>query len=291
MGVVPAVAAGVEEVFVASPPGPSGAPPSEVLAACAIGGATRLFALGGAGAVAALAYGTESVPRVEVVVGPGNRWVTEAKRQVAGEVRVDAPAGPSEVLVVAEEGSVSADRVAAELVAQAEHDPDAAVAAVCLSGAFLSEVRARLEARVEAAPRREIVADALAERGALLEARSLGEALDFADRYAPEHLALYVAEPRAAMEGVRTAGTVFLGSASSVAHGDYLTGANHVLPTGGLGRTFSGLSTEHFLRSYTWQELTPDAAATLAGPIAALAGAEGLPGHAEAARLRGGGGR
>ncbi len=285
MGVVPARAAGVDEVVVCSPPGPSGEPPDEVLAAAAVGGATRLFALGGAGAIAALAFGTESVPAVDAVVGPGNRWVTEAKRQVAGDVRIDGPAGPSEVLVVAEEGADS-DRIAAELVAQAEHDPDAAVGLVSPSTTLLDAVRRALESRVADAPRREIVVEALEGRGALLEAADLAEALDFAERYAAEHLALYTRSPRRDMERVRTAGTVFLGDDASVAFGDYMSGANHVLPTGGLARSFSGLSTDHFLRHFTWQEIDADGAGRMAGPVATLARAEALPAHAEAAELR-----
>jgi len=286
MGVIPARAAGVGEIAVCSPPGPDGEPPREVLAACALAGAHRLFAVGGAGAVAALAYGTGTVPRADVVVGPGNRWVTEAKRQVAGDVRIDAPAGPSEVLVVAEEGVADPRLVAAELVAQAEHDPDAAVAAVSPSRRLLGAIRETLVRQGSETPRRDVVRRALERRGALLEARDLDEALGFADRYAPEHLALHTADPAAGLARVRSAGTVFLGPASSVAYGDYLTGANHVLPTGGLARLYSGLSTDHFLRTFTWQALTPDAARRLAGPVRRLAEAEKLPAHGEAVRLR-----
>ncbi len=285
MGVLPARAAGVAEVVVCSPPGPDGLPPPAVRAAAAVAGADRLFGLGGAGAVAALALGTESVPRVDAVVGPGNRYVTEAKRQLAGEVVTDGPAGPSEVLVVA---GPEADprRCALELLAQAEHDPEAAVALVSSSERLLAGVRRCLAGEVERSPRRAIVEAALAARGALLRSRNLREALDFARAYAPEHLALYTSDPRRDVEAVPTAGTVFLGEASAVAFGDYLTGANHVLPTGGLARAFSGLSTLSFLRSYTVQELTSGAAAALAPAVERLARAEGLPGHGEAARAR-----
>ncbi len=285
MGVVPARTAGVKEIAVCSPPGPDGEPPAEVLAACAVAGATRLFAVGGAGAVAALAYGTETIPQVQAVVGPGNRWVTEGKRQVAGTVRVDAPAGPSEVLVVAGTGA-DPRRVAAELVAQAEHDPEAAVAAVAWDRELLDRIRAVLAEEVESTPRRETVEEAIGSRGALLLARDREEALDFARRYAPEHLALYTSAPRADLEAVPTAGTAFLGEASSVAYGDYLTGANHVLPTAGAGRAFSGLSVLDFLRFYTWQELDEDGAAAMTDDVVRLAEAEGLPAHGRAARLR-----
>lgn len=286
MGVVPARAAGVQEIVACSPPGPDGLPPEPVLAACAVAGADRLFALGGAGAIGAMAFGTESVPRVDVIVGPGNRWVTEAKRQIAGDVPIDGPAGPSEVLVVAEEGSADPVWIAGELVAQAEHDPDAAVAFVTPSEELLDDVRRALAREVESAPRKEVVRDALRANGALLLASSLAEALDFAEDYAPEHLALYTKDPRRDLSRLRNAGTVFLGPSASVAFGDYLTGANHVLPTGGRARSFSGLSTEHFLRSFTWQEIDADGARALSSPVRRLAQAEGLPSHARAAELR-----
>jgi histidinol dehydrogenase len=287
MGVVPARTAGVREIVVCSPPGPDGAPPPEVLAACALGGATRLFAVGGAGAVAALSWGTASVPRVEAVVGPGNRWVTEAKRQVAGHIRIDSPAGPSEVLVVAGPGA-DPDRVAGELVAQAEHDPDAAVAAVTWDPELKDRIRHALARQVAATPRRQVVEEALAAGGALLLAANRAEALAFAEGYAAEHLALFTDDPRGDLATQTTAGTVFLGESSTVAFGDYLTGANHVLPTGGRARAFSGLSTLDFMRFFTWQELTPEGAAGLAVDTIRLAEAEGLPGHAMAARARGG---
>ena len=286
MGVIPARVAGVPRIVVCSPPGPSGEPPAEVLAACAIGGATQLLAIGGAGAVAALAYGTESVLSVEGIVGPGNQWVTEAKRQVAGELRIDSPAGPSEVLVVA---GPDADpvRVAQELVAQAEHDPEAAVAAVTWDPDVLSAIGAALAREVATTPRREIVETALASRGALLLATDRAEALAFAEEYAAEHLVLFTDDPRRDLGTQTTAGTVFLGEPSSVAFGDYMTGANHVLPTAGRSRSFSGLSVLHFLRFYTWQEISPEAAAAMAEGTGLLAEAEGLPAHAVAARARG----
>jgi len=288
MGVVPARAAGVTEIVVCSPPGPSGEPPAEVLAACAIGGATRLFALGGAGAIGAMAYGTASVPQVDAIVGPGNQWVTEAKRQVAGELRIDSPAGPSEVLIVADE-TANPQRIAAELLAQAEHDPEASVAVVTWSEPLLARVRQALESQVATAPRREIIEQALATRGALLLSSGRREALAFAERYAAEHLALFTTDPRGDLESQSTAGTVFLGDASSVAFGDYLTGANHVLPTTGRARAFSGLSVLEFLRFFTWQELTPEGAQSMAQDVVRLATSEGLPAHAAAAELRGGG--
>lgn len=287
MGVVPAVAAGVAEIVVCSPPGPDGRPSREVMAAAEIAGATRLFAVGGAGAVAAMAYGTGSIPRCAAVVGPGNKWVLEAKRQVAGEVVIDSPAGPSEVLVLADD-SADPVRVAAELIAQAEHDPEAAVALVSTSTALLEAAEAEVARQLPTAPRRKIVEEALRTRGGILLAESRADALEFTDAYAAEHLAIYTEDPRADLGGIRTAGTAFLGSASAVAFGDYITGANHVLPTAGTSRSFSGLSTLHYLRSYTWQELTEEGAASLADDTRRLAEAEGLPGHGAAAALRAG---
>jgi histidinol dehydrogenase len=285
MGVVPAHVAGVGEIIVCSPPGPDGLPPGAVLAACALAGASRVFALGGAGAIAALALGTRSVPRVDKVVGPGNAYVTEAKRQLNGVVAIDSPAGPSEVLIIGD-GSARPDLVAAELLAQAEHDPDAAAVLISTSEVECDVVATEVRRLLDAQPRADIIRRALAERGALLQADSLEEAIAFAIEYAPEHLAVMTREPRRLLPSLRSAGTIFLGAPSSVAFGDYLTGANHVLPTGGLARAWSGLSTLDFLRWTTYQELTPAAAATLAEPTGVLADAEGLPAHALAARLR-----
>jgi histidinol dehydrogenase len=285
MGVIPARVAGVGEVVVCSPPGADGRPPALVLAACALAGADRLFALGGAGAVAALAYGTQSVPRVNRIVGPGNAYVAEAKRQLTGVVAIDCPAGPSEILIVADR-SADVDVIAAELIAQAEHDPDAAAVLVTTAGEHVQAVVAACARVLADQPRRDIVQAAFASSGALLVADSLDDALAFATRYAPEHLLLLVQDPRAALERVRSAGTVFLGRASSVAFGDYMTGANHVLPTGGMARAYGGLSTLDFVRFSTWQEVSDDAAAAMSAATALLADAEGLPGHAAAARLR-----
>jgi histidinol dehydrogenase len=285
MGVVPAVAAGVGEIVVCSPPGPGGLPSREVLAAAEIAGATRLYAVGGAGAVAAMAYGAGSIPRCAAVVGPGNKWVLEAKRQVAGEVVIDSPAGPSEVLVLADDSAEPA-RVAAELVAQAEHDPEAAVALVSTSPDLLAAAEAALARQLADAPRRDVIEEALRTRGGLLLADTPGEAVRFADAYAAEHLAIYTEDPRRDLADIRTAGTAFLGAASAVAFGDYITGANHVLPTAGTSRSFSGLSTLHYLRSYTWQDLSEEGAAALAADTERLALAEGLPGHAAAAAMR-----
>jgi histidinol dehydrogenase len=285
MGVVPARAAGVREVVVCSPPGPDGRPPAEVLAACRVAGADRLFALGGAGAVAALAFGTETVPRVDAIVGPGNRWVTEAKAQVAGDVVIDSPAGPSEVLVLADDGA-DPWLVATEMLAQAEHDPDAACVLVTTSARVARETEDALVRQLEEAPRAEICRQALASAGAILTVATLDEGVDFTVRYAPEHLSVMTADASAVARRIPTAGTTFVGSWASVAYGDYMSGGNHVLPTSGRARSFSGLSTQHFLRAFTIQEIDRAGAEALAEDVALLAEAEGLPAHAAAARAR-----
>ncbi|MCA2977277.1 MAG: histidinol dehydrogenase, partial [Myxococcaceae bacterium] len=282
MGVVPARAAGVKDVVVCSPPGPSGLPSDVVLAAAALSGATRVFAIGGAGAIGAMAYGTATVPRVDRIVGPGNAWVAEAKRQVAGDVGIDSPAGPSEILVVAD-GQAAPDAVARELLAQAEHDVDACVVALCLGEALAAQVTAALEAALPGQPRRATIETALRTRGAVLTLQALDEAWPFVEAFAAEHLQLNLADAEACLPKVRNAGTIFVGATTSVAFGDYLTGANHVLPTAGAGRRFSGLSVLDFVRWQTWQRVTPAAAAAMSQDVVALATSEGLPAHAAAA--------
>lgn len=282
MGAVPARVAGVAELVLCSPPDPEGDPSEVVLAAAALAGVDRVFALGGAGAIAAMAYGTASVPRVDRIVGPGNAWVAEAKLQVSGAVAIDSPAGPSELLIIAD-GSADPGVLAREMLAQAEHDPRAAVVAVVVESdpAPLLEELAR---RLATEPRAEVIRAALAARGAILSAASLAEAVDFANTWAAEHLLLATTDNEAVLPSLRNAGTVFVGLSSSVVFGDYLTGANHVLPTGGLARCYSGLSTLDFVRWTTWQRVDAAAAIRLAPLAGMLANSEGLPAHAAAAR-------
>ncbi|MEO8798530.1 MAG: histidinol dehydrogenase, partial [Polyangiaceae bacterium] len=283
MGVVPAKIAGVGEVVVCSPPGPNGLPSDVVLAAAAIAGADRVLALGGAGAIAALAYGTESVGKVDRIVGPGNAWVAEAKRQVSSDVGIDAPAGPSEILVVADR-TANPEAVARELCAQAEHDEDACVVALCVGEALAARVLAAVESSAPTQPRKAIVLPALASRGAVLVIDSLADAWPFVEAFAPEHLFLALEDAAASLPFVKNAGTVFVGHSASVAFGDYLTGANHVLPTAGAARRASGLSVTDFVRTTTWQRITAAGAAAMALATDALAQSEGLFAHAAAAR-------
>lgn len=285
MTAVPARAAGVREVVVATPAGADGRVPDVTLAACAVAGVDRVFAMGGAQAVFALAYGTATVPRVDKIVGPGSVWVTAAKLLVAPRVAIDLPAGPSEVLVLAD-GTVDAAAIAWDLVAQAEHDPLAAAVLVTSDRALLDAVQAHVAKALASTPRREVVAAALASRGALLLAKDRTEALAFAERYAPEHLVLATARPEADLAALSAYGSAFLGPWSAVTFGDYCSGTNHVLPTGGLARSMSGLSVDDFLRRPTHQTVSAEGLRALAPVAVALAEAEGLPAHAEAVRVR-----
>lgn len=283
MGTIPARVAGVREIVLCSPPRKeSGRPPDVVLAAAALSGVDRVFAVGGAGAIAAMAYGTPTIPRADLIVGPGNAYVAAAKLAVRDVVATDAPAGPSELLVIADE-SANPDVIAREMLAQAEHDPDACVVCVVI-GTSSDAIESALSTGLTDLSRASTITAAFAGRGALLTATSLEDALGFAEAFAPEHLLLALRDPDLVLPRVRNAGTVFLGESSSVTFGDYMTGANHVLPTSGLARCYSGLSTLDFVRWTTYQRVSPAAAQRLARDVAALAAAESLTAHAEAAR-------
>ena len=283
MGAIPARVAGVGEVILCSPPGSDGLPSRAVLAAAALANVDRVFAIGGAGAIGAMAYGTRSVPRVDRIVGPGNAYVAAAKLLVVRQVAIDSPAGPSELILIADD-SADPSVVATEMVAQAEHDPLACVIAIAISEATASRIERALAGEVERADRSEIVREALAGHGGILRVSSVAAAVEFSNRFAPEHLLLCVSNAAAVVRSVRNAGTVFVGERSSVAFGDYMTGANHVLPTGGLARSYSGLSPLDFVRWTTYQRVGAAAAANLAMDVGVFADADSLPGHAAAAR-------
>jgi histidinol dehydrogenase len=287
MGAVPARVAGVGEVILCSPAKHDGLPSTVVLAAAALAGVDRVFAIGGAGAIAAMAFGTATVPRVDRIVGPGNAYVAEAKLQVASSVGIDSPAGPSELLVLADD-ACSPRSVALELLAQAEHDPRACVVAVVTSEQTALEIGNAIDELVVEQPRSEIIRASLASNGALLVAESAADAITFANRYAAEHVLVRLRDADSVLRCLRNCGTVFVGASNSVAFGDYMTGANHVLPTGGLARSYSGLSTLDFVRWTTYQRVTADAAASLCADTAVFAAAELLPAHAQAALAAGG---
>lgn len=282
MAGIPARVAGVSEIVLCSPPQSDGYPAPVVLAACEIAGVDRVFALGGAGAIAAMAYGTESVPRVDRIVGPGNAYVAEAKLQVSRDVAIDSPAGPSELLVICD-ASCNARTIGREVVAQAEHDANACVVVVALDDETAVAIAESVEDAAAGIARADIVRSSLQQNGGLLRAESIAEAVEFATEFAPEHLLLAIADADRVLPDVRNAGCVFVGQQSSVVFGDYITGSNHVLPTGGLARSYSGLGTLDFVRWTSYQKVTREAAQRLAIDAAILADAEGLLGHAGAA--------
>jgi histidinol dehydrogenase len=284
MGVIPAAVAGVEHIAVATPPAEEIAPAT--LAAAEIAGADAVYQAGGAQGIAALAYGTETVTACDVVVGPGNKWVTAAKAEVRGDVEIDFLAGPSELLVVAD-GTADPELVAADLVAQAEHDTDAAVAAVTDDEELASEITEAVDRQAGEREREDVIRGALDnDASGVLLARSMSEAALFAEEYAAEHLSIVAEDSEALLDRIDSAGSVFLGPYSPVAAGDYASGPNHVLPTGGSARRVGGLSVETFLRSSTVQRLDREALDDIGDTITTLARTEGLEAHAESVEKR-----
>ena len=280
MNAIPAKVAGVPELVMVGPnPNPL------VLAAAAIAGVDRVIAIGGAQAVAALAYGTRSVPRVDKIVGPGNAYVAAAKRQVFGQVGIDMIAGPSEILVIGD-GSAPADWVAMDLFSQAEHDELAQALLLSPDRNYLDQVEASIRRLIPGMPRRKMIAASLAGRGALIETRSLGEACELANRIAPEHLELSVARPQALLRRLRHAGAIFLGRWSSEAIGDYCAGPNHILPTSGTARFSSPLGVYDFQKRSSLVEISRAGARTLGRLASTLALGEGLFAHAKSAEYR-----
>jgi len=286
MTVVPAKVAGVERVVVVTPPQRDGHVNPAVLYACALTEVDELYAVGGAQAIGALAYGTARIAPVDKIVGPGNVYVTEAKRQVFGTCGIDGLAGPSEVLVVAD-SHANDDLVAGEMVAQAEHDPLARVAAVSRDRALLERVVALLDGAFGRTSGRDaIVAQVLDARAWLVHAADDAQVLDVIERFAPEHLSLMVDDPYEWVPKIRRAGAIFVGDETPVAAGDYLAGTNHTLPTSGAARFSSGLHTADYLRTMTLVENTRARMEADADLLAALADFEGLPAHARTARMR-----
>jgi histidinol dehydrogenase len=281
MNCVPAVVAGVRDIVAVTPPG--GFLTDAVLAACALAGVTRLFRIGGAQAVAALAYGTETVPRVDKIVGPGSRWVAEAKRQVVGQVGIDSIAGPTELLVITDD-STSAERVATDLIAQAEHDEDASAWCVTTSAALADALPAALEAALRRAPRAAIARASLQRNGLVILVPTIADAIAVANRRAPEHLEILTWDPAAVADGIRHAGAIFLGRHTPEPVGDYIAGPSHVLPTSGTARYASPLGVYDFIKRTSIIQYSAARLAADAPHIIALAEAEQLAGHAEAVR-------
>lgn len=287
MNVIPAKVAEVGEVIM-TVPAPDGQLEPVVLAAAAIAGVDRLFSIGGAQAIGALAYGTESVPRVDKIVGPGNIYVATAKSQVFGTVGIDMVAGPSEILIVCD-GLTDPDWIAMDLFSQAEHDEDAQAILISPDRGFLDRVEASIERLLTGMSRREIIAQSLRARGAFISVGDLDEAIELVNRIAPEHLELSVESPRDLLPGVRHAGAIFLGRYTPEALGDYCAGPNHVLPTAGSARFFSPLGVYDFQKRSSVIECSPAGAARLAATASTLADGEGLSAHAQSAAYRAGG--
>jgi histidinol dehydrogenase len=277
MTVVPAQVAGVREIVVACP-----RPNPEILAAAQMLGIRRVLRLGGAQAVAALAYGTRSVPRVDKICGPGNRFVTAAKRLVSGDCGIDLPAGPTELLVLAERGNPAF--IAADILAQAEHDPDAVSLLVTPSASLAEKVLAELRTQLVALPPGSPAHRSLDRSGPIFLARSRTEAIAFTNRFAPEHLSL--PDGDALLDKIRAAGSIFVGPWSAQPAGDYATGSNHVLPTAGWARARGGLSVTDFLRPISVQRLSRPGLASLSRSVVTLARGEGLEAHARAIEVR-----
>lgn len=279
MNAVPAKIAGVGEIIMVSPPTDNGSIAPVILAAAKIAGVDRVFRIGGAQAVAALAYGTETVPRVDKIVGPGNAYVAEAKKQVFGQVGIDLIAGPSEILVVADKGS-DAGIIAADMLSQAEHDK-MATAVMITTDTFLAErVSEQIEEQLSRLPREEIARESIEVNGKIIIVDDLDEAIDLANELAPEHLELYLDEAEKYAEKVVNAGSVFVGKNCPEALGDYFAGTNHTLPTAGTARFASPLTVDDFTKSMSLTYYEPEALAYAKDKVALLARQEGLEGHA-----------
>jgi histidinol dehydrogenase len=285
MNAIPALVAGVPRRVMVTPPGMGKSINPAVLVAAQEAGIEEIYRVGGAQAIAALAYGTETIPKVNVITGPGNIYVTLAKKLVYGTVGIDSLAGPSEVLVIADE-TAHPVHVAADLLAQAEHDPMAAAILLTTDASLARNVQAAVERQLVDHPRRTLTEKAIAHYGLIAVVDSLATAAELSNEFAPEHLELEVADPWALLEQIRHAGAIFLGHSTPEAVGDYLAGPNHTLPTSGAARYASALGVETFLKHSSIIHYSPIALQKVAGAIDALATSEGLPSHAESVRLR-----
>ncbi|MCI8414291.1 MAG: histidinol dehydrogenase [Ruminiclostridium sp.] len=285
MNAIPAKLAGVKELCMVTPPGKDGKIAPNILAAARICGVDRVFRVGGAQAVAALAYGTESIPRVDKIVGPGNRFVAEAKRQVFGKVGIDMVAGPSEILVIAD-GASNPQHVAADLLSQAEHDTAAAAVLITDSAPLAEAVQKAIEAQLPTLKREEIARASIDGNGKIIVTESLDSAIRIANEIAPEHLELCVEDPFRYLNDVKNAGSIFLGRSCPEALGDYFAGPNHTLPTGGTARFSSPLSVDDFVKKSQYIYYTPEALSVARESVSNFAKKEGLTGHARSVDIR-----
>ncbi len=285
MTVIPAKIAGVSRIICCTPPQPDGSIKDVVLAAAKVAGATEIYKVGGAQAVAAMAYGTESIPPVDKIVGPGNIFVTAAKKMVYGYVDIDFPAGPSEVLIITDETG-NPDYIAMDIMAQAEHDPNAACVLVTTSETIAMQVDQRIKEQLNDMERAEIISESLEKYGLIAIAGSIESAIDFSNKYAPEHLIIMTQKPEEVLKNINNAGSIFLGKLTPVSAGDYGSGTNHVLPTSGCAKMYSGLSAESFLKKPTVQKLSDKGVINLNEMVITLAEYEGLYAHAESFKKR-----
>jgi len=284
MTVIPAKVADVPRIVVCTPPQADGSVTPLTLIAADMAGADEIYKLGGAQAIAAMAFGTDTIDRVNKIVGPGNVYVTAAKMLLRGTVEIDFPAGPSEILIIADR-TADPGVIAADMIAQGEHDPKSLSVLVATDELLASAVAEELKIQAAGADRRAIVEQSL-EHSAVLVASDLDEAVDFSNAFAPEHLEIMTSDPMGMLRFIRHAGSVFLGRYTPVAAGDYASGTNHVLPTSGYARVFSGLNVDHFTKKITVQMITDDGLLGLEETVTTLAEAEGLKGHAESVRRR-----
>ncbi len=285
MDSIPAKIAGVEEIVMVTPPGKNGKVAAPILAAAKIAGVDRVFKVGGAQAVAALAYGTQTVPKVDKIVGPGNAFVAEAKKQVFGQVSIDMIAGPSEILVLAD-GTCSAKSVAADLLSQAEHDKMASAVLITDSKELAKQVQEELEVQIPLLPRCEIARESIDKNGKIIVSENLEQGIEIANALAPEHLELCLDNPFEYLDKIRHAGSVFMGKSCPEALGDYYAGPNHTLPTSGTARFSSPLSVDDFLKKTQFIYYTKEALSLVAEDVATFARQEGLEAHARSALSR-----
>lgn len=281
---IPAKVAGCREVILCTPCGRDGKVASAVLYAASLCGVDRIFKVGGAQAVAAMAYGTQTVPAVDKIFGPGNRYVTKAKEMVSRKVAIDMPAGPSEVLVMADESAVPSF-VASDLLSQAEHGPDSQVILVCDNEDLAYKVQMAVDVQLEALPRKEVALKALSE-SRMIVIPSVDRQIEFVNMYGPEHLIISMSDPWSIAERITAAGSVFIGNYTPESAGDYASGTNHTLPTSGWARSMSGVNLDSFVRKITYQEITREGISALGSTIVTMAQAEGLDAHANAAIIR-----
>jgi len=285
MGIIPAKVAGVKKIILCSPAAQDGKLPAVTLAAAKVAGVDEIYKIGGAQAIATMAFGTEIVPRVDKIVGPGNIYVTHAKKSVVGQVNIDSIAGPSDILVVADE-TAKPNFLAADLLSQAEHDELASAILVTNSEEIAIQTQKEVERQIGLLPKKDIAAKSLERYGAIIITKSIEEAVDISNEIAPEHLELCVCEPFATLTKITNAGAIFMGHYTPETLGDYLAGPNHVLPTGGTARFFSPLSVEDFVKKSSILYFSKEAFLDISNTAVKFAEAEGLTAHAEAVRVR-----